>query len=135
LKERAARGAAPAPRPLRSIVRLLLSPSLILAGLIGGTIYSAGLSFAMLWGVPFFESQLGIGLATASFCASFYSWGIIVGLPAFGWACGRLLPYDLLGGHRDRRHCRRRDLMSRRPPPCLALLCGFAGGSNLAFVV
>jgi predicted MFS family arabinose efflux permease len=51
----------------------------------------------MLWGVPFFEQHLGIDLATASLCASFYSWGIIVGLPVFGWACGRWAgPHTLL---------------------------------------
>src|SRR5205814_9886949 len=33
--------------------------------------------------------RLGVNLATASLCASFYPWGIFVGLPAFGWACGR----------------------------------------------
>jgi hypothetical protein len=61
--ESAASAAAPARRSMQGLARLLLSPSVILAGLIGGTIYSAGLSFAMLWGVPFFESRLGIDLA------------------------------------------------------------------------
>ena len=36
-----------------AVMRLMLSPTLILAGLVGGMIYSAGLSFAMLWGGVF----------------------------------------------------------------------------------
>jgi predicted MFS family arabinose efflux permease len=94
----AARLAAPCPPPLRERLRALLAPSLILAGLIGGMIYSAALSFAMLWGVPFFIAHLGLDLATASLCASFFSWGMIIGMLAFGWACGRLAsPIALLG--------------------------------------
>jgi MFS family permease len=90
--------AAAAPgRPARHLLRIMLAPVLILAGVIGGMIDSVGLSFAMVWGVPFFEQHLGIDLATASFCASFYSWGIIIGLPLFGWACGKLAgPVHLL---------------------------------------
>jgi MFS family permease len=85
------------PRALGRRLRRLLSPTLILAGLIGGMIYSAGLAFAMLWGVPFFEQHLAVDLARASLCASFYSWGIVVGLPVFGWACGRLAsPHALM---------------------------------------
>jgi MFS family permease len=81
-----------------AVMRLMLSPTLILAGLVGGMIYSAGLSFAMLWGVAFFERHLGVDLETASFIASFYSLGIIIGLLAFGFACGRLAgPIVLLG--------------------------------------
>jgi hypothetical protein len=58
-------------------------------------IYSAGLALAMLWRVSFFEQHMR--LAEASFCASFFSWGIVVGLPAFGWASGRLAgPIPLL---------------------------------------
>jgi MFS family permease len=76
--------------PLRHVAKIMLAPALILSGLVGGMINTAGLSFAMLWGVPFLEQHLGVGLATASFCASFYSWGIIIGLPLFGWACGNL---------------------------------------------
>ena len=61
-------------------------------------ILSAGLSFAMLWGVAFFQDHLGIDLETASVIASFYSLGIVIGLPAFGFACGRLAgPMPLLG--------------------------------------
>ena len=73
-----------------ALLRLMLSPNLILAGLAGGMILSAGLSFAMLWGVAFFQHHLGVDLETASVIASFYSLGIVIGLPAFGFACGRL---------------------------------------------
>ena len=66
----------------------MLSVRLVLVGLVGGMIYSAGLALAMLWGVPFFDLQMS--LVQASFCASFFSWGIVIGLPLFGWACGRL---------------------------------------------
>jgi hypothetical protein len=39
-----------------------------------------------------------MSLLEASLCASFFSWGIVIGLPAFGWACGRLAgPLTLLG--------------------------------------
>jgi MFS family permease len=38
-----------------------------------------------------------MSLLEASFCASFFSWGIVLGLPLFGWACGRLAgPLSLL---------------------------------------
>jgi MFS family permease len=78
-------------------LRLMLSANLILTGLIAGMIYCAGLSFAMLWGVDFFEHHLGVDLQTASVVASFYSLGIILGLPAFGFACERLAgPVPLL---------------------------------------
>ncbi len=56
------------------------APRVLLAGLAGGMIYSAGLAFAMLWGVAFFQEALGLTLQRASVCASFYSWGIIAGL-------------------------------------------------------
>jgi MFS family permease len=50
---------------------------------------------AMLWGVSFFE--LHMSLIQASFCASFFSWGIVIGLPLFGWACDRVAgPLPLL---------------------------------------
>jgi MFS family permease len=79
----------------RELVRILLSLRLLLVGLVGGMIYSAGLALAMLWGVSFF--QLHMSLVQASFCASFFSWGIVIGLPLFGWACGRVAgPLPLL---------------------------------------
>ena len=86
------------PPSIVALLRLILSPNLILAGLAGGMILSAGLSFAMLWGVAFFQDHLGVDLETASVIASFYSLGIVIGLPAFGFACGRLAgPMPLLG--------------------------------------
>ena len=87
------------PRPSgRELARILLSVRLVLVGLVAGMIYSAGLAFAMLWGVSFFE--LHMSLVQASFCASFFSWGIVIGLPLFGWPCGRVagpLPLLALG--------------------------------------
>ena len=84
------------PRPSgRELARILLSVRLVLVGLVAGMIYSAGLALAMLWGVSFFE--LHMSLVQASFCASFFSWGIVIGLPLFGWACGRVAgPLPLL---------------------------------------
>jgi MFS family permease len=84
------------PRPsLFELTKMLLSLRLVLIGLVGGMIYSAGLALAMLWGVSFFE--LHMGLVQASICASFFSWGIVIGLPLFGWACGRVAgPLTLL---------------------------------------
>jgi MFS family permease len=84
------------PRPsMVELARMLLSLRLVLVGLVGGMIYSAGLALAMLWGVSFFQRHMS--LVAASFCASFFSWGIVVGLPAFGWTCGRLAgPLPLL---------------------------------------
>jgi len=79
-----------APPSIAALLRLMLSPNLILAGLVGGMVFTAGLSFAMLWGVDFFQHHLGVDLQTASVIASFYSLGIVIGLPAFGLACGRL---------------------------------------------
>jgi sugar phosphate permease len=77
------------PRPsLSGIAKMMFSSRLLSIGLVGGMVYSAGLAFAMLWGVAFFQEHLGLNLAQGSFCASLYSWGIIFGLPAFGWACG-----------------------------------------------
>jgi MFS family permease len=77
------------------LARMLLSLRLVGVGLVGGMIYSAGLALAMLWGVSFFQRHMN--LIEASFCASFFSWGIVVGLPAFGWACDRLAgPLPLL---------------------------------------
>jgi MFS family permease len=77
------------------LARMLLSLRLVGVGLVGGMIYSAGLALAMLWGVSFFQRHMS--LIEASFCASFFSWGIVVGLPAFGWACDRLAgPLPLL---------------------------------------
>jgi MFS family permease len=77
------------------LVKVLFSLRLVLVGLIGGMIYSAGLALAMLWGVSFFEMHMR--LVQASFCASFFSWGIVIGLPLFGWLCGRLAgPLPLL---------------------------------------
>jgi MFS family permease len=79
----------------RELAKILLSLRLVLVGLVGGMIYSAGLALAMLWGVSFF--QLHMSLVQASFCASFFSWGIVTGLPLFGWACGRVAgPLPLL---------------------------------------
>src|SRR5215468_9605940 len=78
------------PTSIAALLRLMLSPNLILAGLVGGMVFTAGLSFAMLWGVDFFQHHLGVDLQTASVIASFYSLGIVIGLPAFGFACGRL---------------------------------------------
>ena len=85
----AVRGTTPSPS-IAALLRLMLSPNLILAGLVGGMVFTAGLSFAMLWGVDFFQHHLGVDLQTASVIASFYSLGIVIGLPAFGFACGRL---------------------------------------------
>jgi hypothetical protein len=31
-----------------------------------------------------------MSLIEASFCGSFFSWGIVIGLPLYGWICGRL---------------------------------------------
>jgi hypothetical protein len=60
--------AAPQPSMCR-LAKMMLSSRLILIGLVGGTIYSAGLAFAMLWGVPFFQEHLNLNLAKASlFC-------------------------------------------------------------------
>jgi hypothetical protein len=85
----------PAPFDGGTRKRMLLSLRLVLVGLVGGMIYSAGLALAMLWGVSFFQRHMS--LVAASFCASFFSWGIVVGLPAFGWTCGRLAgPLPLL---------------------------------------
>jgi MFS family permease len=84
----------PGPSGLE-LVKILLSLRLVLVGLVGGMIYSAGLALAMLWGVSFFEQHMS--LVQASFCASFFSWGIVIGLPLFGWACGRVAgPLPLL---------------------------------------
>ena len=77
------------------LAKILFSLRLLLVGLVGGMIYSAGLALAMLWGVSFF--QIHMSLVQASFCASFFSWGIVIGLPLFGWVCGRLAgPLPLL---------------------------------------
>ena len=134
---------AVAARRLRAgpLLRMLLAPSLILAGLIGGMIYSAALSFAMLWGVPFFKMHLGIDLAAASLCASFFSWGIIVGMLAFGWACGRLAdPVTLLGLGILLTAASVALILYGPPDFMLAslgmLLCGIGSGSYpLAFVI
>jgi MFS family permease len=92
--EEPAGDAATGPSGLE-LAKILLSVRLVLVGLVGGMIYSAGLALAMLWGVPFF--QVHMSLVQASFCASFFSWGIVIGLPLFGWACGRLAgPLPLL---------------------------------------
>ena len=92
--EQPGRPSAPFPSIL-ALARMLLSARLVMVGLVGGMIYSAGLAFAMLWGVSFFQRHMS--LFEASFCASFFSWGIVIGLPAFGWACDRLTgPLPLL---------------------------------------
>jgi hypothetical protein len=92
--EEPAGDAAAGPSGLE-LAKILLSVRLVLVGLVGGMIYSAGLALAMLWGVSFFE--LHMGLVQASICASFFSWGIVIGLPLFGWACGRVAgPLTLL---------------------------------------
>ena len=90
------RTAATGPqRSIPELAKTLFSLRLVIVGLVGGMIYSAGLALAMLWGVSFFEQHMS--LVEASFCASFFSWGIVIGLPAFGWACGRLAgPLPLL---------------------------------------
>jgi MFS family permease len=89
---------SPLSGPRWSILELTkksFSLRLGLVGLIGGMIYSAGLALAMLWGVSFF--QMHMSLVQASFCASFFSWGIVIGFPLFGWLCGRLAgPLPLL---------------------------------------
>jgi len=131
-----------APRKSRAALgRMILSPSLVLAGLAGGMIYSAGLSFAMLWAVAFFQDHLGIDLATASFCASFFSWGIIVGFPVFGWACGRVAgPLPLLAGGAVATGASVAVILYAPPSLLLAstamFFCGFACASYaLTFVV
>ena len=43
---------APLPSGLE-LAKILLSVRLVLVGLVGGMIYSAGLALAMLWGVSF----------------------------------------------------------------------------------
>jgi MFS family permease len=136
---------APAPaeaaRPLAALARMMLAPNLILVGLAGGAIYSAGLSFAMLWGVAFFQKHLAVDLAAASFIASFFSWGIVAGFPLFGWACGRLagpLPLLIVGAAMTGASVA---LILYAPPSvplsCLGMLtCGFFCASYaLAFVV
>lgn len=79
---------------------LLFSAPIIASATAGGFVASAGVSFGMLWGVSYFQSFHGLGLAAASVCASFYFWGCLPGMLGFAWACsryGRPVPLLALG--------------------------------------
>ena len=107
----------PSPSALE-LAKILFSLRLILVGLVGGMIYSAGLALAMLWGVSFFE--LHMSLVQASFCASFFLVGnrhrasaVWLGM----WSRGRTTPAPGIRSHHDR-HLRCSDLVWTGHLPC-----------------
>jgi MFS family permease len=78
----------PLPR-LRVMTRLLGSLPVLVPGLAGGLVATAGISFGMLWSVSYFQTYHQMSLSAASVCASFYFWGCLPGLLGSAWLCGR----------------------------------------------
>ncbi|MCH9666867.1 MAG: MFS transporter [Actinomycetia bacterium] len=76
------------PRPA-AIARLLVSPPILSPALAGGLVASAGVAFAWLWGVSFFQAYHHMSLSAASVIASFYFWGCLPGMLGSAWLCSR----------------------------------------------
>jgi len=108
LKNRPPAGLSASPLPagrvrIRDAAKLLLDPGILLRATAGGLVSTAGVSFGMLWGVPFLQAHLGFSLPTAALVMSFYFWGCLPGMLGFGWLCtrfhnpGRLLALGAVG--------------------------------------
>lgn len=90
------------PRP-GEIMRLLISPPILLPAMAGGLVASAGVAFGWLWGVSYLQTYHHMSLSAASVCASFYFWGCLPGMLGSAWLCsryfrpGRLLAVGAVG--------------------------------------
>ncbi|MCH9735054.1 MAG: MFS transporter [Actinomycetia bacterium] len=84
------------PRPAE-IGRLLSSMAILSPAMAGGLVASAGVAFAWLWGVSFFQAYHHLSLPAASLIASFYFWGCLPGMLGSAWLCSRYrIPARLL---------------------------------------
>ena len=84
------------PRP-GAIARLLISLPILSPAMAGGLVASAGVAFAWLWGVSFFQTYHHLSLSAASVIASFYFWGCLPGMLGSAWLCSRYrIPAPLL---------------------------------------
>lgn len=80
-----------------AIARLLFSLPILSPAVAGGLVASAGVAFAWLWGVSYFQAHHHMSLSAASVIASFYFWGCLPGMLGSAWLCSRYrMPARLL---------------------------------------
>lgn len=82
-------GSDPPPASMRAALVLLMKPRLLLLAFSGGLVAVAGITFGMLWAVPFFQETAKFPLQKAAFVSSFYFWGCLPGMLIFASACKR----------------------------------------------